>query len=37
MTDKMTNKMTGYLITVGEPEKDGVMSDEFAEALIMVD
>ena len=39
----MTDKTTAYLITVGEPEitvgepeKDGVMSDEFAEALILV-
>jgi len=31
----ITNK-TAYLITIGEPEKDGVMADEYEETLIYV-
>lgn len=27
---------TAYLVTVGEPDIDGVMADEFEEALILV-
>ncbi len=27
---------TKYLITIGEPDKDGIMADEFEETLIFV-
>lgn len=32
----MTQNKTAYLITIGEPDIDGVMADEFDEALIFV-
>ena len=32
----MSINKTAYLITIGEPDIDGVMSDEFEETLIFV-
>lgn len=32
----MSNSKTAYLITIGEPDIDGIMADEFEEALIFV-
>jgi hypothetical protein len=32
----MSLNKTAYLITIGEPDIDGIMADEFEEALIFV-
>lgn len=32
----MSSNKTAYLITIGEPDVDGIMADEFEEALIFV-
>jgi len=32
----MSDNKTAYLITIGEPEIDGIMADTFEEALILV-
>lgn len=32
----MSINKTAYIITIGEPDTDGIMADEFAEALIFV-
>jgi hypothetical protein len=32
----MSLTKTAYLITIGEPDKDGIMADEFEETLIFV-
>ena len=33
----MSDNKTAYLITIGEPEIDGIMADTFEEALILSD
>ena len=32
----MSLNKTGYLITIGEPDIDGILADEFEETLIFV-
>lgn len=32
----MSSNKTAYLITIGEPDIDGIMADEFEETLIFV-
>lgn len=32
----MSSNKTAYLITIGEPDIDGIMADEFEEALVFV-